>query len=155
MFPTCIIFYLWQICFKISCKEGLLVTNSLIFLLIWERLCFSFTFEGPFHWIQNSRLAFFFFQQCKYFTSLSFCMASDVILILVPLQIRYSPLVSTPNFLQDFVFDILMLEYDMPRCINMYFDYFLRSYWLITWCRFQVYLILFQPLYRLHHVNHQ
>ena len=35
------------------------------------------------------------------------------------------------------------------------FIYFLRSYWLITLYTFQVYFIIFQPLYRSHRVHHQ
>lgn len=46
-------------------------------VVLWEGLCFFFTFEGQFHWIQNSTLviySFFFFEHCKYFTLPSSCL---------------------------------------------------------------------------------
>lgn len=48
----------WRISFDISCQ------SSLTILCFWVRLIksFTFTFEGQFHWIQNSKLMGFLFR---------------------------------------------------------------------------------------------
>ena len=45
----------------------------------------------------------------------------------------------------DFIFNLLLILLFI----------LLRSHWFIAWCKFQVYIIIFQLLYRLHCVHHQ